>query len=135
MYTSGRCVGPARETWSAWEARWDILALQPAWAVLQAAYAVARNMLPTTRPLETNTTVYQKCQVLSLYSIMISVSCITQTPPALSSQPSPGPSLFQNGTAEMQAMFLPHFPIQQLSVPSPDKSSSPEELCVWGWSR
>lgn len=52
------------------------------------------------------------------------------SPPAPSSQPRPGPSLFQNGTAETQAVFLPHFPIQQLSVLSPDKCSSTAELCM-----
>lgn len=130
MHTSGRCWGQWGRCGQLGAARWRALALQPAWAVLQAVYAVAGNMLPTAHPLETYTSVYPKCQVLSLHSIMISVSCTTQTLHLLSHHsPTQGHLCFKVGQHKCRLYFC-HISAYNSSLSSHQTSPAAQQSCV-----
>lgn len=130
MHMSGRYVGSVREMWSAWgnEMRY----LGTAWAALPAVYAGAGNILPTAHPLEAYTSVYQKCQVLSLHDIMISVSCTTQALHLLS-HPSPtqGHLCFKMGQQKCRLCFC-HISQSSSSLSSLQTSPAAQQSCVPG---
>lgn len=133
FHTSGRFVGSAREPHSQLEdsppwccemgclgtASW----LSCSSSCVSSGYRRNAHTTPASS-LEPYTRVYQKCEALSWYSIMILVLSTQSWLSGLLCQPTPGPALFQNGIAERQAVFL-------CSVFFPSKASSTAEQCVW----
>lgn len=112
---------------------WDVLALYPDWAVLQSCVCSSGRRYahtPPTRPLETHTRVYQKYQVLSWYSIMISVLCILCTTLTLYLLPHPSTSSVSKWDSKKAGFVSPHICSASGSPPSLQASPAAEPR-VW----
>lgn len=126
-------MGSVRETWSAWGSEMGCLGTA---ACLDCSSCTCSGRKHAATPpahlLESYTSVYQKCRVLSLYSTMIPVPCTTQTPHLLP-HPSPGQGhlCFKMGQQKRRLCFC-HISPSSSSLSSLQTSAAAQQSCVSG---